>query len=104
MTDDTWQVVVGPAIMGVAVYGILGYPGLLYRSVPQMRGGWRIAAPLPLSALIPVLVVTIQGFWQGSNLWPLLLIFLASVLLLPYQVGLAAPHKWVQHRASVPAP
>ena len=45
MTDDTWQVVVGPAIMGVAVYGILGYPGLLYRSVPQMRAGG--ASPRP---------------------------------------------------------
>jgi len=41
--------------------------------------------------------------WQGSNLWPLFLIFLAPVLLL-YQVGLFALHKWVQKRATVPAP
>ena len=103
MTGDTWQVVVGTALMGVAVYGIVRYPGLLYRSVQQMRGGWRVAALLPLLVLIPVLVVTIYGLWQGSNLWPLFLIFLAPVLLL-YQVGLFALHKWVQHRSTAPAP
>ena len=93
----------GTAIMGVAVYGILRYPRLLYRSVRQMQGRWRVAALLPLLVRIPVLVVTIYGLWQGGNLWPLFLIFLAPVLLL-YQIGLFAPHKWVQHRFTVPAP
>lgn len=50
-----------------------------------------------------MLVVTIYGLWQGGNLWPLFLIFLAPVLLL-YQIGLFAPRKWVQHRFTVPAP
>ena len=70
MTGDTWQVVVGTAIMGVAVYGIVRNSGLRYRSVQQMQGGWRLAALLPLLAVTPVLVVTIQALWQGSNLWP----------------------------------
>jgi len=103
MTGDTGQVVVGTAIMGVAVYGVLRDPDLLCRSVQQIQGGWRVAALLPLLVLIPVLVVTIHGFLQGGNLWPLLLIVLAPVLLL-YQVALLALHQWVQHRSTVTAP
>jgi len=54
-----------------------------------MQGGWRLAASLPLGVAIPGLVVTIQGMWQGSNLWPLPLMFLTPVLRL-YQVRPAA--------------
>lgn len=69
----------------------------------QMQRWWRIAALLPLVVVFPVLVVTIYGLWQGSNPWPLFLIFLAPVLLL-YQVALAGLHKRVQHRSTVQPP
>jgi hypothetical protein len=62
-----------------------------------MNGGWRVAAVLPLLVVIPVVVVTIRDLQQGSNLWPLLLIFLAPVLLL-YQVVLLVLHKRVHDR------
>jgi hypothetical protein len=52
---------------------------------------------LPLLVVIPVVVVTIRDLQQGSNLWPLLLIFLAPVLLL-YQVVLLVLHKRVHDR------
>ena len=76
----------GLAIMGVAIYGIFHYPGMLYRSVKQMRGGWRIAALLPLLVVIPIVVVTIRGLQQRSNLWPIYLIILAPVVLLYHTV------------------
>ena len=77
-TGITWQIVAGTVILGAAFYGIIRYPGLLYRSVPQMQGEWRIAALMPLLVLIPVLVVTIHGLWQESNLWPLFVMFSSS--------------------------
>ena len=97
MQQDTWLVVSGLAIMCVAIYGILEYPGLLYRSVKQMRGGWRVAALLPLLVVIPVVVVTIRDLKKGSNLWPLLLIFLAPLLLL-YHKALLFLHARTNNR------
>ena len=60
-------------------------------------GGWRVAALLPLLVVIPVVVVTIRDLQQGSNLWPLLLIFLAPVLLL-YHKALLFLHTRTHNR------
>jgi hypothetical protein len=46
------------------------------------RGGWRIASVVPLFGMVPVLVVTIQGYRQESNLWPILLVFAGPPALL----------------------
>ena len=86
MIKDVANAALGLLIMGVAFYGVAKYPGLLYRSVRDMQGGWRIAALLPLLVLIPITVVTAVALWQGSNLWPIFLIFAAPVLLV-YQAG-----------------
>lgn len=83
--------------MVVAIYGILEYPSLLYRSVKQMRGGWRVAALLPLLVVIPVVVVTIRGLQQGSNLWPIYLIMLAPMVLL-YHIVLRFLHTRTHNR------
>jgi hypothetical protein len=91
MEGNSWQGVLGLAIMAVAFCGILSYPALLYRSVKQTRGAWRLAALLPLIVVIPVLFVTIRGLQQGSNLWPIFLIFLAPVLFV-YQAVLLLLH------------
>lgn len=97
MVYDTVLAVLGLAIMGVAVYGIAKYPSLFYRSVKEMQGGWRIAALLPLLVVIPVTVVTIVGLWQGSNLWPIFLIFAAPVLFV-YQAALMFLHTRMHKR------
>jgi len=97
MAGDLWQLVSGLAIRASPFKGVVRYPALRYRSVQQMNGGWRVAAVLPLLVVIPVVVVTIRDLQQGSNLWPLLLIFLAPVLLL-YQVVLLVLHKRVHDR------
>jgi len=51
--------------------------------------GWRIAAGVPLVGMIPVVVLTFQGYRQQSNLWPVLLLF-ASPLALLYLIVLMA--------------
>ena len=97
MIKDVANAALGLLIMGVAFYGVAKYPGLLYRSVRDMQGGWRIAALLPLLVLIPIMVVTVVALWQGSNLWPIFLIFAAPVLLV-YQVALMFLHTRVHNR------
>jgi hypothetical protein len=42
-------------------------------------GRWRIAALAPLIVFVPVVVYTLLGALHGSNLWPLLLIFVSPV-------------------------
>jgi len=41
----------------------------------KTRGLWRFAAFLPLIPMLAVLVITIIGFSEGSNLWPIMLLF-----------------------------
>ena len=45
-------------------------------------GGWRIAAVVPLVGMIPITVLTFQGYRQQSNLWPILLLFASPLALL----------------------
>src|SRR6266571_5149438 len=51
------------------------------------RRAWRIAAVVPLVGIIPVVVLTFQGYRQQSNLWPIFLLFAGPVALL-YLVAL----------------
>ncbi len=46
------------------------------------RGGWRRAALVPLVGMVPVVVLTIQGCHEQSNLWPILLLFSGPPALL----------------------
>lgn len=103
MEYDLVQVALGFVIMSAAAYGVAKYPSLLYRSVKDMRGGWRIAALLPLLVVIPVTAVTVVGLWQGSNLWPILLIFAAPFLFL-YQAALIFLHTRMHKRATAGPP
>jgi hypothetical protein len=43
------------------------------------RGGWHLAAALPLLLVVPALVFSLVAFAGGSNLWPLMLIFAAAL-------------------------
>jgi hypothetical protein len=45
----------------------------------KLRGGWRLAAALPLLPMAAILVYTVVAFRAGSNLFPLVLIFTAPL-------------------------
>ena len=46
-----------------------------------LTGGWRKAAAAPLWLMVPVLVYTAYAFLDGSNLFPIVLIFTAPLAL-----------------------
>ncbi|PWY55052.1 hypothetical protein DGG96_14035 [Legionella qingyii] len=66
---------------------------LLYFSIPiywilQLRllwkwsGSWRKLACIPLLISLPLLVYTVFALFAGSNLWPLMMLFITPVTLL----------------------
>ena len=66
----------GAALIAVGLFGgVLGYPVLQILALKRMQGKWRKLALLPLLVMVPVLFVTFQGLYKGSNLWPLFFIF-----------------------------
>ena len=88
------NVVVGIAMLALTpIYFILQvWFGLAW------RGGWRIAALLPLIIMLPALAWTVQGTLRGANLAPLPTILAAMPSLL-YLVVL-----WVVRRFTRSAP
>jgi len=46
-------------------------------AILRWRRGWRTAALAPLLLTIPALIFSVFALTQGSNLWPLTLIFAA---------------------------
>jgi hypothetical protein len=62
---------------GVPLYFVL-QAWLLWR----LRGGWRGAAAIPLLPMAAVLAYTFYAFLDGSNLFPLVLIFTAPIAAL----------------------
>ena len=42
-------------------------------------GRWRLAALVPLAAMVPATLFSMLAFSQGSNLWPITVILLAPV-------------------------
>jgi hypothetical protein len=61
---------------------------LQYFTGMRYRGGWLVAALLPLVVMVPVALHAVLALIAGSNLWPLLLILVSPVAFL-YLVGLA---------------
>jgi hypothetical protein len=45
-------------------------------------GPWRIAALVPLAAMVPATLFSMYAFSQGSNLWPITVILLAPIAFL----------------------
>lgn len=43
------------------------------------RGGWHLAAALPLLLSAPAFIFSLLAFADGSNLWPLTLIFASAL-------------------------
>jgi hypothetical protein len=87
-------------LIPIAIFGgILGYPILQFLAIKRMRGGWRVLALLPLLTLIPVLFLTFLALSRGSNLWPIILIFVAPAIL-AYLIILLVVHARAQKNAT----
>lgn len=85
MTDDSDGL--GPLLMALAAASIPAYACLQLFMMLRYSGGWRIAAGLPLVGMIPLALYTLAALLMGSNLWPLMLLFLTPPAFL-YLVGL----------------
>lgn len=59
-----------------------GYFVLQATMLARYRGGWRLAASLPLVLMLPAVAVSLAGLSAGSNLWPLFAILAAPVCCL----------------------
>lgn len=74
---------IGQTLIMVGFWGgILGYPILQIIAVAGSKGIMRVLALLPLAVMVIVFSVTIMGFIQESNLWPIFLIFISPVVLI----------------------
>jgi hypothetical protein len=91
MTHDALASAVGddgdvwPLLIMLAGWSIPGYFILQIVLFRRWHGGWRKAALLPLWGTVPIVGYTLFALLQGSNLWPLVMLFtlpLAFIYLL----------------------
>lgn len=86
-------------MLQLAAWSVLGYWALQIYAYMRVRDRWRKWALLPLLVTLPLLAYTLLALAAGSNLWPLLMIFvcpfvfayLAVLLLLRRRFLAAAP-------------
>ena len=71
----------------LAAASIPGYFCLQLFMLFRYSGGWRLLAGLPLVGMIPLALYTLAALAMGSNLWPLMMLFLTPPAFL-YLVGL----------------
>jgi hypothetical protein len=72
----------GTLLMLLLGLSIPGYVALQVLFALRWRGGWRLAAFLPLALMIPVLAWCAFALVSGSNLWPLPALFLTPLAFL----------------------
>ena len=77
--NENVDLVVGGIVFIVGVSAACAYPRLQYLAVRQMRGVWLWLSLVPLCVMAFVAVFTVSTLSEGSNLWPLLLIFTAPI-------------------------
>ena len=75
----TIQIIVGAAVIIIGGLAAFAYPMMQIRALQQMRGGWRVLAAVPLLPMAYIIAVTLLALSEGSNLWPILLIFTAPI-------------------------
>jgi hypothetical protein len=73
------QMVVGFAVIIIGGLAAFAYPVLQVRAFRRMRGYWLVLAAVPLLPMFYIIVVTALALGEGSNLWPILLIFTAPI-------------------------
>ena len=76
---ETLQMIVGGAVILAGFGAALAYPKLQYSAVRQLRGAWLVLGLIPIAVMLVVGIVTVLALSEGSNLWPLLLIFTAPI-------------------------
>ena len=69
------QMLLGMAVMA----SVPAYFVIQPMSLAQWRGGWRKAALAPLWLTVPAALFSLFALAQGSNLWPITLIFTAAI-------------------------
>src|SRR5512136_700259 len=89
------QLVLGLLIMLIFAFSIKGYINRQLSAIKEMQDLWLILACVPLIAVVGAVVVSIIGLIQGSNLWPIFLIFILPVAYV-YLLILWAVHRAVQ--------
>jgi hypothetical protein len=86
-------------VLGLSLMaGVPGYFILQAVLLFWLRGGWRRAAAAPLVPMAAVLAYTVWAFAQGSNLFPIVLIF-TSPLAFAYLIAVLAAHHAVRKPA-----
>jgi hypothetical protein len=69
----------GGFIFTIIIYSTLAYPVLQLFLIFTVRGRWRIAALLPVIAMVPFGGMTANAIVHGSNLWPLVVMAFLSI-------------------------
>jgi hypothetical protein len=69
----------GGLIIQIGFVSAIAYIPLQLYTALRYRGGWRIAAFVPIAPMVAVFAYTAYAFARQSNLWPILLIFAAPV-------------------------
>jgi hypothetical protein len=73
------EILFGGLIIMVGFASAVAYlPLQLYTGI-RWRGVWRIVALLPILLMVPVFAYTAYALAQESNLWPIVLIFVAPL-------------------------
>jgi hypothetical protein len=72
----------GTLLVMLMGWSIPGYLILQIYMARTYRGGWRKAALVPLLMMIPLALYTLYALLAGSNLWPLMLLFLTPLAFL----------------------
>jgi hypothetical protein len=76
-------------MLGILWLSVAAYVVLQVVVIIRSSGLSRLLGALPLLLMVPIVVLTLVGLAQRSNLWPLLLL-LASPLALLYVLAFAA--------------
>jgi hypothetical protein len=96
--QQDFYLILGTVIMSMAAISIIGYlllqPFLAFR----FSSGWRIAALVPLIAIVPVIIHAGYGIATASNLWPVFLI-ISTPLAFLYLLILAGVHRYATRTA-----
>jgi len=88
------------SLLGLAVMaGAPAYFVLQPWTLIRFRGGWRVAALLPLAGAVPTILWSLYALSRDSNLWPLTFIFFAPVGS-SYLVILALLRRFMPRRAT----
>ena len=88
------QMVVGGAVIIIGFLAALAYPMMQFRALRDMRGVWRLLAAAPFLPMAYIVAITAMALREGSNLWPILLIFTAP-LGAAYLALLHWLHRWL---------